>query len=196
MTAKSDQSTSTSETDQTSKERSGATTSERSSATTTSERSGATTSERSGATNSMKETDAPSTGSDVLITDHGKTTISAIVVEKIAGEATREVPGIHRLGTGMTRTIGALRDRIPGQNAKAGQGVSVEVGERQAAIDLDIVIEHGFSITEVADGVRQNVIGSIELMTGLEVTEVNIDVNDVYLPGEDDDDESDESRVE
>jgi uncharacterized alkaline shock family protein YloU len=61
------------------------------------------------------------------------------------------------------------------------QGVSVEVGERQAAIDLDVVVEYGVSIVDLSQSIRRSVIQQVEGMTGLEVTEVNIAVDDVYL---------------
>jgi len=57
----------------------------------------------------------------------------------------------------------------------------VEVGERQAAIDIDLVVEYGVSIPDVAQAVRDNVIERLQRMTGLQVTEVNISVDDVYL---------------
>ncbi|MFD9793697.1 Asp23/Gls24 family envelope stress response protein [Streptomyces sp. NPDC059070] len=115
----------------------------------------------------------------------GRTTIAGGVVEKIAGLAAREVPGIHALGGGFARTIGAVRDRVPrGRAAAVSRGVKVEVGERQTAIDLDVVVEYGVSITAVAAEVRENVIAAVERMTGLEVVEVNISVDDVHLPDE------------
>ena len=112
----------------------------------------------------------------------GRTTIADGVVEKIAGIAAREVPGINALGGGFTRTMGAVRDRVPGGHASAGRGVTVEVGEKQTAIDLQVVVAYGVSIREVAAEVRENVIAAVERMTGLEVVEVNIAVNDVHLP--------------
>lgn len=115
----------------------------------------------------------------------GKTTIADGVVEKIAGIAARDVPGINALGGGFTRTVGAMRDRVPGGHASAGRGVKVEVGEKQTAIDLQLVVEYGTSISDVAADVRENVIAAVERMTGLEVVEVNIAVNDVHLPDED-----------
>jgi uncharacterized alkaline shock family protein YloU len=63
--------------------------------------------------------------------------------------------------------------------------VVVEVGERQAAVDLVIVVEYGVAIVELARAIRRNVIASIEQMTGLEVVEVNISVVDLQLPSED-----------
>ena len=68
-----------------------------------------------------------------------------------------------------------------GSQPTAARGVHVEVGERQAAVDLDIVVVYGASIVDVANAVRENVIGRVEAMTGLEVTEVNVTVDDVYL---------------
>jgi uncharacterized alkaline shock family protein YloU len=117
-------------------------------------------------------------------TTHGKTTIAASVVQKIAGIAAREISGVHSMGGGVSRAFGALRERIPGGGAGTTNiaGVQVEVGEKQAAVDLDIVVEYGASIVELARAVRRNVITAVERMTGLEVIEVNIAVNDIHLP--------------
>ena len=125
----------------------------------------------------------------------GKTTISSVVVQKVAGLATREVTGIHALGGGVSRAFGAIRERIPGSGTVTTSGVSVEVGEKQAAIDLDVVVEYGARIVDVARAVRRNVIGQVEQITGLEVIEVNIAVNDIHLPDENGG-ETETSRVE
>lgn len=130
-----------------------------------------------------------------LVTEEGSTTIADVVVQKVAGLATREISGVHALGGGSARVLGAIRDRIPGASASAGQGVSVEVGEKQAAVDLEIVVEYGVPINNLAKAVRRNVTTAIEQITGLDVVEVNINVNDVYLPGEDDA-EPETSRVQ
>lgn len=136
-----------------------------------------------------------STGDSALVTEHGKTTIADTVVAKIAGIATREVSGVHALGGGTSRAVGALRERIPGGRTNHSQGVSVEVGERQAAVDLQLVAEYGVSITDLSAGIRRNVISAVERMTGLSVTEVNIEVQDVYLPSDDEPDEQDEDKA-
>jgi uncharacterized alkaline shock family protein YloU len=117
-------------------------------------------------------------------TAHGKTTIAATVVQKIAGISAREIAGVHSMGGGVSRAFGAIRERIPGGGTGAANvaGVQVEVGEKQAAVDLDIVVEYGASIVELARAVRRNVITAVERMTGLEVIEVNIAVNDIHLP--------------
>jgi len=120
-----------------------------------------------------------------LQSSQGTTTIADDVVQKIAGLAAREVSGVYALGGGAARAIGALRDRIPGASQSVGQGVSVEVGEKQAAVDLDLITEYGVPITDLARSVRKNVIASVEGMTGLQVTEVNISVNDIHLPSDD-----------
>ncbi|MEV5320895.1 Asp23/Gls24 family envelope stress response protein [Streptomyces sp. NPDC052687] len=135
------------------------------------------------------------TGAGAPAETRGKTSIADGVVAKIAGLAAREVPGVHSLGGGMTRALGAMRDRVPGGSGGVTRGVSVEVGERQAAVDLDMVVEYGVSIVDVAGDVRSNVIDAVERMTGLEVVEVNIAVGDVHLPDEEEETAPDEGRV-
>jgi uncharacterized alkaline shock family protein YloU len=137
-------------------------------------------------------TPAPST--DVTPgSEHGRTVIADTVVLKIAGIATREVDGVADLGRGAARAVGAIRERIAGA-ADTTQGVKVEVGEKQAAVDLDIVAEYGIAITDLAEAIRTNVIDSVERMTGLEVTEVNITVHDVAID-DGSDDEATPERV-
>lgn len=126
----------------------------------------------------------------------GKTSIADVVVVKIAGMAAREIPGVYDMGGGLSRTLGAVRDRVPGGRPNVGRGVKVEVGERQAAIDVDLVVEYGVPITDVARDVRENVIAAVERITGLEVVEVNVAVNDVHLPDDDEPGAPAEPRVE
>ena len=93
--------------------------------------------------------------------------------------------------------VGVLRGRIPGARTNVSQGVSVEVGERQAAVDVSLIAEYGVAIHELAEAVRQNIIAAVEGMTGLEMTEVNVEITDVYLPGEDDeDDDADQQKTQ
>ncbi|GGQ02536.1 MULTISPECIES: Asp23/Gls24 family envelope stress response protein [Streptomyces] len=140
-------------------------------------------------------TETASGGSRKAPGDRGRTTIADGVVEKIAGLAAREVVGVHALGSGLSRTFGAVRDRVPGgDKAAVTRGVKAEVGEVQTALDLDIVVDYGVSIREVARAVRENVVSAVERMTGLEVVEVNIAVGDVKLP--DEPDEEPESRLQ
>ena len=141
---------------------------------------------------------AGSSTESALVTQHGRTTITDSVVSKIAGISTRDVNGVYALGGGAARAVGAIRERIPGSRTNHGQGVSVEVGERQAAIDVEIVAEYGVAIADLAEAVRHNVIAALERMTGLEVTEVNVTVQDVHLDSDDSDDSDDDqqSRVQ
>ncbi len=123
--------------------------------------------------------------SNALVTSRGRTSIADSVVAKIAGLAAREISGVHAMGAGATRTFGSIREILPGNTEarSASQGVKVEVGERQAAIDLDIVVDYGVAIADLSAAVRKNVIDRLQRMTGLEVTEVNINVDDIWIPG-------------
>lgn len=119
-----------------------------------------------------------------LVTDQGKTTIADVVVSKIAGIAAREVSGVHELVTqGVGGAVTGLAQRVTGADTRS-QGVTVEVGEREAAIDLKLTVDYGVSIPQVAEAVRRNIISRLEAMTGLSVTQVNIDVTDLYFPEE------------
>lgn len=127
--------------------------------------------------------DAPTTGfRSPLQSDQGITTIADGVVSKIAGIAAKDVSGVHALGGSASRAFSAIRERIPGGTTNYSAGVSVEVGERQAAIDVELIAEYGVAIADLAQGVRRNVVTSVERMTGLQVIEVNIAVSDVHLP--------------
>ncbi|MEV8273676.1 Asp23/Gls24 family envelope stress response protein [Microbacterium sp. NPDC077184] len=126
-------------------------------------------------------------------TNGGSTTIADHVVAKVAGIAAREVRGVHALGGGGARAFGAIRDAVNATDLT--QGVKVEVGQTQAAADLTIVVEYPMPIHSVAAEVRSTVAGAITRLTGLEVVEVNIEVNDIHVPGEDDEDDDTEARV-
>ena len=131
---------------------------------------------------------------DQLTTDEGKISVAQSVVQKIAGVACREITGVHAMGAPTSRAFGAIKERIPGSSGpNVAQGVGVEVGETQAAIDLDIVVEYGVSIADLGKSIQRNVKQAVERMTGLEVVEVNVNVDDVYLPQ--DDSQEQESRV-
>ncbi len=146
-----------------------------------------TTRARSGGRAGEEETGATSP----LKSERGTTRIEDVVVTKVAAIAARETPGVYDLGGGAARAFGAVTERV-GVRDERSRGVSVEVGEREAAVDLTLVIEYGESIPRVSDAVRENVIKRIEGITGLSVAEVNILVNDLYFPG---DETPEESRV-
>ena len=122
-----------------------------------------------------------SSGSSPLQTEHGSTIISDSVVSKIAGIAAQEVEGI-RMGSGASQAVGGILGSITGGSQT--QGVSVEVGQEEAAVDLTLTAEYGKSIPQLAEAVRRNVINRVESLVGLRVTEVNITVSNVFFPQE------------
>ncbi|GAA1047909.1 Asp23/Gls24 family envelope stress response protein [Arthrobacter russicus] len=116
----------------------------------------------------------------------GKTTIEDGVVAKVVGIATRDVAGVYALGGGAARAIGAIRDAVG--NTDLTQGVSVEVGEKQVAVDITMVVEYPKPLKSVADEVRSAVYSAVEELVGLDVVEVNITISDIHIPSEDKDD--------
>jgi uncharacterized alkaline shock family protein YloU len=122
-----------------------------------------------------------------LQTSKGSTTIADNVVTKVAGIAASEIPGVYALGGGAARAVGSLTSRV-GLGDERTQGVSVEVGETEAAVDLTVVVEYGESIPNIAKAIRENIIRRIEGTTGLKVTEVNIAIDGLHFVGDDEDD--------
>ena len=135
----------------------------------------------------MSSTDTQDAGQNPLQSDLGTTTIQDAVVSAIIGMAAEEVDGVAsshggtRLPGDSSPTVGEFVDNITG-GASRTRGLSVDVGEQQAAADITVNVEYGRSIPKVTQAVRDRVIKRVETLTGLEVTEVNIQVNDVILP--------------
>jgi uncharacterized alkaline shock family protein YloU len=119
--------------------------------------------------------------SSPLQTERGGTRIEDSVVAKIAGIAAQEVEGV-RMGGGATQTIGGILGSVTGGSGSESRGVSVEVGEVEAAVDLTMTVAYGRSIPQVAEAVRRNVINRVENLIGLRVMEVNISIDDVFFP--------------
>ena len=117
-----------------------------------------------------------------LQTERGSTSISDSVVSKIAGIASQEVDGI-RMGSGGSQAVSGLLGSITGgSSGSQTQGVSVEVGQEEAALDLTLTAEYGKSIPQLAEAVRRNVANRVESLVGLRVTEVNITVSNIFFP--------------
>ena len=125
--------------------------------------------------------------SSPLSSERGATTISDAVVSKVAGIAALEVEGIE-MGGATARTLGRFLESWTGSWTGSGghqaRGVSVQVGEQEAAIELSIAVEYGKAIPQISETVRNNVINRVENLVGLNVVEVNITVNDILLPQE------------
>ncbi|HEY1156669.1 MAG TPA: Asp23/Gls24 family envelope stress response protein [Arthrobacter sp.] len=134
---------------------------------------------------------SPATGQD----GRGRTTVADGVVAKIAGIAIQEIEGVHALGGGAARALGTLREKV-GQKDLT-QGVSVEVGQTQVAVDVTLVVEYPHPLQQVADNARDAVYSAVEDLVGMEVTEVNITITDIHVPsdGDDADETSHEPRV-
>ena len=124
-----------------------------------------------------------------LKSERGNTTISDAVVSQVAGIAAQEVEKVQ-MGGGATAAVGGFLQSVTGSvtgsssGGNFSRGVSVEVGEEEAAIDLTMAVEYGVSIPQVTEAARRNVINRVENLVGLRVTEVNITVNDVQFPEE------------
>ena len=120
-----------------------------------------------------------------LKTERGSTTIQDGVVSKVAGIAAQEVDGIRMGGGGASQAVGSIMTVVPGVGSgSVSQGVSVEVDEDEAAVDLSMTVEYSRVIHQIAEAVRTNVIKRVENLLGLRVTEVNIAVNDIFFPQE------------
>ena len=112
--------------------------------------------------------------------DTGKVNISDEVVATIAGIAATEIPGV----AGMYGTaIGDIAEKL-GAKKSSGKGVKVVVNEQGAVIDVYIVVEFGKRIPELAWEVQENVKNSVETMTGIDVTAVNVRIEVVSFPKE------------
>ena len=99
--------------------------------------------------------------------------ISNDVVASIAGVAVSEVPGVYGMAGGITEIFG-----------KKGltKGIKVEVGEKETKIDVNIIVEYGARIPDVAFEIQNRVKQAVETMTGLKVANVNIHIQGINIP--------------
>ncbi|MDF2836497.1 MAG: hypothetical protein K0Q63_2137 [Paenibacillus sp.] len=131
-----------------------------------------------------------------IAADYEKTEIGTIqiapeVIEVIAGLAAIEVKGVAGMSGGFAGGIAELLGR-----KNLSKGVKVEVGQREAAVDVSIIVEYGYKIPEIATDIQNNVKRSIEMMTGLHVVEVNVHIHDVHFKSAERPDEEDfQNRV-
>jgi uncharacterized alkaline shock family protein YloU len=118
------------------------------------------------------ETIAP----DYERTEMGTIEIAPEVIEVIAGLATVEIDGVAGMSGGLSSGIAELLGR-----KNLSKGVKVEVGQREAAVDVSIIVQYGRRIPEISTEIQRNVKRSIETMTGLHVVEVNVHIHDVHF---------------
>ncbi|WP_374049250.1 Asp23/Gls24 family envelope stress response protein [Sinomonas sp. ASV486] len=111
----------------------------------------------------------------------GRTVVHEAAVAKVAAAAARQVPGLHSLGTTPSRALGAIRGAVGQNPGDSAAGVRVEVGQKQAAIDVTLVAQYGIPLQDLADRVRAAVYRAVEALTGLSVIEVNVEIADVYI---------------
>jgi uncharacterized alkaline shock family protein YloU len=108
----------------------------------------------------------------------GKIEIAPEVIEVIAHLASSEIEGVAGLSSGI------VSDFVERLGRKNSRGVRVDIKEKEAMIDLYIIVEYGQQIPDVAYKVQENVRESIQNMTGLAVTQVNVHIVDVLLKQE------------
>ncbi|AEG15503.1 protein of unknown function DUF322 [Desulfofundulus kuznetsovii DSM 6115] len=117
-------------------------------------------------------------------TSLGSIRIADEVVRVIAGLAATEVPGVAGMSGGV---VGGIVEMLGKKNLS--KGVKVEVGEKEAAVDLFVIVDYGTRIPDVALQIQENVKKAIEAMTGLSVVEVNVNVQGVAFSQEGKDEE-------
>ena len=101
--------------------------------------------------------------------------ISNDVVASIAGVAVSEVPGVYSMAGGIA---GGISEVFSGKK-NLSKGIKVEVGERDTKIDVNIIVEYGVRIPDVAFEIQGRVKKAVETMTGLKVSGVNIHVQGI-----------------
>ncbi len=102
--------------------------------------------------------------------DYGKVTFADEVIAIIAGLAAMEIPGVSAMSSGIVEKLG---------KKNLSRGVKVEVGEKEAAIDLYLIVDYGVRIPDISWNIQENVKKTVETMTGLHVIEVNIHIQGI-----------------
>lgn len=107
--------------------------------------------------------------------DNSEIKIADDVVAVIAGVAVSEVPGVSGMAKGFA---GGISEVLSGKR-NLSKGIKVEVGEKETKIDVNIIVEYGTRIPDVAFEIQNRVKKAVETMTGLKVVEVNVHVQGV-----------------
>ena len=102
------------------------------------------------------------------------------VVSVIAGKAVSEISGVAGMAGGFA---GGISEVFSGKN-NLSKGIKVDVGEKEVKIDVNIIVEYGARIPDIAFEIQNRVKKAVETMTGLTVTSVNVHVQGVNIPEE------------
>ena len=113
--------------------------------------------------------------SEIALQDNNEIRIANEVVAVIAGVAVSELPGVPEMARGFA---GGITEVLSGKK-NLSKGIKVEVGEKETKIDVNIIVEYGVRIPDVAFEIQNRVKKSVETMTGLKVLEVNVHVQGV-----------------
>jgi len=123
------------------------------------------------------------------ISNEGTTVIDNVVVAKIAAAAAQEIGGIHGMGSGgmggtLSGALSSVTGALPGgsSNQPSTQGVTVEVGNEEAIVNLNIIVDYGARIPQVVEALRRNISDRLQTLTGLTARAINVEVSDVYFP--------------
>lgn len=131
-------------------------------------------------------TTSPSISTEQSAAELGTTTIERDVVAKVAGIAARDVEGVHALGGAARRAIGVVRDAM--NNTDLSQGVTITITDDTVSVDVTLSAEYPIGLQKVASDVRSAVVFAVETIVGMEVTAVNVTVNDIFTPDTTEDD--------
>ncbi len=119
----------------------------------------------------------------------GNIKIADDVVKTITAKATLDVPGVYKLSGGVADEVSKMLGKKRPTN-----GVKVEVGERECSVEVYVIVEYGYLISDVAQKIQQSVLNAITTMTGLKVVEINVFVQDIRIVAEESDTKIEESE--
>ena len=120
----------------------------------------------------------------------GNIKIADDVVKTISAKAAQDVSGVYKLAGGVADEVSKMLGK-----KRLTNGVKVEVGEKECSVEIYIIVEYGYQISEVAQNVQKNVLTAVSTMTGLKVVEVNVFVQDVKILTEETDDKHEDIEI-
>ena len=127
-----------------------------------------------------KEIKEVETNGEVALENNTNIKIADDVISVIAGVAVSEVPGVAQMSGGFA---GGISEVFSGKK-NLSKGIKVDVGEKEVKIDVNIIVEYGARIPDIAFEIQNRVKKAVETMTGLTVTSVNVHVQGVNIPEE------------